>query len=179
MSCLIDSGRGIGCRDSAPGIRRVFFVNYNDLEVEQDPTSEEVTAITPASGSGIEIYEYILPNQTGSFQEEIQNEVANGSVNYSQSLEIRLFKATAEDRLQLRQIAIGRPHAIVEDRNGNFILLGWKEGLTLTGTLQTGTAGTDFAGYELTFTGEEGISAPFVEKAAIIDNADVTIVQGS
>lgn len=178
MSCLIDSGRGIGCRDSAPGLRRIFFVNFGDLEVVQDPTTEEVTAITP-SAEAIDVYEYILPNQTGSFEEEIQNEVANGSVNYSQNLEIRLFRPRAEDRLQLRQIAIGRPHAIVETRNGEFLLVGWKEGLTLTGTLQTGTSGTDFAGYELTFTGEEQLSAPFVDPDAVLDNADVTIVSGT
>lgn len=177
MSCLIDSGRGIGCRDSAPGIRRIFFVNFGDLDVTQDPTTELVTELIQPSQT-IDIYEYVLPNQTGSFEEEIQNEVENGSVNYSQNLEIRLFRPRVEDRVQLRQIAIGRPHAIVETRNGEFLIVGFKEGLTLTGTLQTGTSGTDFAGYELTFTGEEQLSAPFVDPDAIFNNADVTIVTG-
>lgn len=176
MSCLIDSGRGIGCRDSAPGIRRVFFANFGDLDTTIDPTTEEVTALTDAT---LDLYEYILPNQTGAFTEETQSEAANGSVNYSQSLEIRLFKATPEDRIQLRQIAIGRPHAIVEDRNGNYLLLGLKEGLILTGSLQTGTSGTDMAGYELTLTGEEQLSAHFVEPDAILTDTNVTIVSGT
>lgn len=176
MSCLIDSGRGIGCRDSAPGIRRVFFANFGTLDVTEDPTSGEITALTD---SALSLYEYILPNQTGAFTEEIQSEAENGSVNYEQELEIRLFKATAEDRLELRQIAIGRPHAIIETRNGQFLLVGFKEGLLLTGSLQTGTSGTDFAGYELTLTGEEQLSAPFVDPDAVLDDANVTIVSGT
>ncbi len=176
MSCLIDSGRGIGCRDSAPGIRRVFFANFGSLVVTEDPTSGEITALTDST---LDLFEYILPNQTGALTEEIQSEAANGSVNYNQQLEVRLFKATAEDRMQLRQIAIGRPHAIVETRNGQFLLVGYKEGLLLTGSLQTGTSGTDFAGYELTLTGEEQLSAPFVEEAAILADPNVTIVSGT
>jgi hypothetical protein len=48
--------------------------------------------------------------------------------------------------------------AIVTDRNGNYWLLGSRNGLELTtGTSQTGTAMGDRNGYDVTFTGMEEI----------------------
>ena len=65
---------------------------------------------------------------------------------------------------ELKLLANGMPHVIVEDNNGNKFLMGLEYGASVSGgTIVTGTAMGDLSGYTLTLTAQEKIPANFVD----------------
>jgi len=65
--------------------------------------------------------------------------------------------------MQIKLLAYGRPHVVVEDNNGNLFLAGLEHGCDVTGgTIVTGTAMSDLSGYTLTLTGMEKKPANFL-----------------
>ena len=84
----------------------------------------------------------------------------------------------------------GRPHVVVEDYNGNCMMMGLAHGADVSGgSIVTGAAMGDLSGYTLTFTAQEVSPAnfmdvdataadfPFSEFAAL--TGTVTITEGS
>jgi len=68
--------------------------------------------------------------------------------------------------VELTNLAKGRLAIIVQDNNDNYFVMGHTRGAELSGgTLTTGTAIGDLAGYTLEFTAEEAIPAPFHDTA--------------
>ena len=169
MACDVTRGRGWKCKDSTGGIKAVYFANYGDL------TGLTVTNGVISSGftSGITLYKYDLPEYTGSLTQNITPSTENGTIFFEQVLELVLHKLEATDRDEIKLLAAGRPHVIVVDNNDNQLLLGFQKGCDVTsGSMQTGTAGGDLSGYNLTFTGREVDGAPFVTE----DISNATIV---
>ena len=61
-------------------------------------------------------------------------------------------------------LAYGRPHVVVQNNAGQYFLAGLERGLDLTtGNINNGSALADFNGYQLTFVGEERIPANFLD----------------
>lgn len=158
MACDLTSGRLWECKEQVGGIKTVYFADFGDL-----------TGLTVSSGAittgltGKTLYRYQLPEYTGNVTSTLTASAENGTIFYEQSLEITLHKLRAADRDEIKLLAKGRPHAIVEDNNGNFLLLGFQKGLNMTtSAAQSGTAAGDLSGYALTFTSSEVDDAPFV-----------------
>ena len=64
---------------------------------------------------------------------------------------------------ELKLMAYGRPHVVVEDYNGNFFQCGLKNGMEVTSiAANTGTAMGDLSGYTITMVGQETTFANFV-----------------
>jgi hypothetical protein len=75
-----------------------------------------------------------------------------------------------EDNKELKLMAYGRPHIVVEDRNGNCMLAGLEHGMDVTGgTIATGTAFGDMSGYSLTLSGQELEPSNFIAGAVAGD----------
>ena len=71
-------------------------------------------------------------------------------------------KLSAEDNAEIRLLAAGHPHVIVEDQMSNFMVVGTLNGADVTGgTAVTGNAMGDLNGYTLTLTGNERALANF------------------
>ena len=69
---------------------------------------------------------------------------------FEQVLELSLKKLTKEDHKTIKLLSFGRPHVIIEDNNGNFLLSGLEHGADVTGgTVVTGGAMGDMSGYTL------------------------------
>ena len=168
MSCDLTSGRAWQCKEQTGGIVAVYFANFGVL------SGLTVTNGTVASGalSGDTLYKYTLPKYTASLTENLTSSAENGTIFYEQVLEITLHKLRAADRNEIKLLAKGRPHIIVEDNNGNLLLCGYQKGMDVTaGTAVTGAAGGDLSGYTLTFTGRETDSFVF-----LTDLTDATII---
>ena len=61
-------------------------------------------------------------------------------------------------------IAVARPHVIVEDNNGNLMLVGLDHGADVNGgTVVTGAAMGDLSGYTLTLQAAEKKPANFLQ----------------
>ena len=72
----------------------------------------------------------------------------------------------AEDNTEIYELMKGRLSIIIQDNNDNYILMGHTTGAEATGgTVGTGTAKGDLNGYQLQFTAEEAIPAPFVSSS--------------
>lgn len=166
MACDLTSGRAWQCNEQIGGIKAVYFANYGGL------TGATVTNGAIANTGAISLYKYALEEYTGNLSEAITVGEGTGTLFFEQTLTLQLTKLQASDVDEMKLLAVGRPHVIVQDNNDNYLLLGKDKGVRLTaGTKQTGTAGNELSGYNLTFTGREKESAPFftsISEATIV-----------
>tara|TARA_R110000796_G_scaffold39222_4_gene97961 strand:+ start:1202 stop:1711 length:510 start_codon:yes stop_codon:yes gene_type:complete len=166
MACIVAEGRAWQCKEQTGGISAIYFANYDTLS-GQAP----VSGIIPSLTGTVELYKYSLPEYTASLTETINASVENGTYFVEQVIEMTLHKLRADERAEIKLLAAGRPQIIVEDNNGNFLLLGYEKGCNMSaGSAQSGTAAGDLSGYQLTFTANEDNTAPFV---ADLGNANI------
>ena len=152
MSCNIDTGRTLPCRDSVGGLKNVYFINYDSsasipLVEDEDTVASAAWATTT--------YKYELKG-TSSLTQNIQASRENGTVAFEQVLELTLPKLSKEDNYQIKLLSFGRPRIVVEDYNGNLFLVGREHGADVTGgTIVTGASMGDLSGYTLSFSAME------------------------
>jgi len=158
MACDITKGRGLSCKDAVGGLKNVYFVNYGDLTITYDSDGETITTLGDGSNSAFK-YELHLGND---LTQNINSSAENGTLYFEQVLSLTLKKLSKEDNVEVRLLAAGHPHIIVEDQMGNFMVVGTLNGADVTGgTAVTGNAMGDLNGYTLTFTGMEKNLANF------------------
>lgn len=169
MSCLIDKNRPLPCRDSLGGVKNVYFANYGDLS--EGATTDADGKITAwAVGDTPEFFKYEVKS-TSSLEQTITASRENGTLFYEQTVTLVLPKQSPQTAQQINDMAEGRPHIVVEDNNGNFLLAGYKFGCDANGgTISTGTAFGDLNGYNMTFAGQEPLPALFVDSTLVTGN---------
>ncbi len=174
MACDIAVGRLEPCKDSVGGINAVYFVNYGDLgAITYDTTDTDVIDSVAGTPSA---YKFDVRGNS-TYTENIQSSRENGTTMFEQVLELSLKKLTKEDHKTIKLLSFGRPHVIIEDNNGNFLLAGLEHGADVTGgTVVTGGAMGDMSGYTLSFTGMEKIPANFID--GTLADAGFTVVAG-
>jgi len=160
MACTLSKGRIEPCKDVVGGIRAVYFADFGDLgAITYDLTDTDVIT---TFGDAPAVYEYEVKG-TSSFTQNIQSNRENGTTAFEQVLELTLHKLSKEDHKELKVLAFGRPHVLVEDYNGNVFVAGLEHGMEVTGgTIVTGGAMGDLSGYTLTLTGMERVPANFI-----------------
>lgn len=174
MSCDISLGRIEPCKDSVGGLKAIYFVNFDTLgAVTFDVTNTDV--IDAIAGTP-DAYKYELKG-TSTFTQNIQSNRETGTTAFEQVLEVTLKKLSVADHKEIKLLSYGRPHAIVEDYNGNFFLAGLEHGLDVTGgTIVTGANMSELSGYTLTLTGMEKAPANFLGDTPA--NVGFTVVAG-
>ena len=153
MACELSTGFTLDCKDGIGGIKQIVLVDKTEVTSFTLDANEIVTAINgPASG---DLYTYELPTQTGSFEETINFNRDNGTVFYTQTVNVMLQKLSSAKRLELQNVATARVIVFVEDTNGNWWAVGYEYGADLsTGTAATGAVLGDMNGYTLAFVHE-------------------------
>ena len=183
MACDISMGRNEECKDNVGGIRAIYFINYGDMDGVILGADDEVTDF---GATAVNAYKYELKATTNTLEQTIVSSRDNGTTYFDQNLNITLKKMTKEMNKEVKLLAAGRPHVVVEDYNGNSWLAGKNEGVDANGgSVVTGGAIGDLNGYTLTFLGQEGSPANFME-GGVLDNpfaglssSVVTIVEGT
>mgnify|MGYP001204022845 FL=1 len=166
MSCLINKGRLEPCKDSVGGLTAVYFIDHGTLGAitygtptgEPTGTSGEITALagTPTG------YKFVLKGNS-SLEQTITSSRENGTTFYDQVVSLTLKKLSVQTNDELALLAVARPHIVVEDNNGNAMLVGTEYGADLNGgTVVTGAGMGDLSGYTLTFQGMEKKAANFL-----------------
>jgi hypothetical protein len=151
MACPLTQGFILDCKESLGGVKSVRFVEFDNATATYAPG---VATLTMATGK--KFWKYAQVRETSSLTETITANVQNGTIFYQQELTVILNKLAAATRNEILLLAKNRLMAIVEDMNGNFWLLGAKNGLDITsGNSATGTASGDRNGYSLTFQAME------------------------
>jgi hypothetical protein len=153
MACELSTGFTLDCKDGIGGIKQIVLVDKTEVSSFSLDANEIVTAINgPASG---DLYTYELPTQTGSFEETINFNRDNGTVFYTQTVNVMLQKLSSAKRLELQNVATARVIVFVEDTNGNWWAVGYEYGADLsTSTAATGAVLGDMNGYTLAFVHE-------------------------
>ena len=175
MACDLSLGRIEPCKDSVGGLNAIYFVNFGDLgAITYDVTNTDVIDLIAGTPNA---YKYDIKGAS-TFTQNIQSDRATGTTAFEQVLEITLKKLSVADHKELKLLAYGRPHVIVEDYNGNFFLAGLEHGMDVTGgTIVTGGAMNELSGYTLTLTGMERVPANFLGDAPTA--VGFTVVAGS
>lgn len=151
MACELSTGFTLDCKDGIGGIKKIILCDtVTSLTLD---ANEIVTDIVGAISG--DLYTYELPTQTGSFEETINFNRDNGTVFYTQTVNVMLQKLSSAKRLELQTVAQARPIIFVEDSNSNWWAVGYEYGADLsTSTAGTGTALGDMNGYTLAFVHE-------------------------
>lgn len=164
MACALTQGFVLDCKESVGGIKSVRFVEFDN--VASIAYAAGVATLTMVASK--KFWKYAQVRETSSFTETITANVQNGTIFYQQELTAILNKLAAATRNEILLLAKNRLMAIVEDMNGNYWLLGAKNGLDITGgNSATGTASGDRNGYTLTFQAMEADPMWSVSSAAI------------
>ena len=176
MACEnLSLGRLKPCKDSVGGLKAVYFINYGDITALTYDSTD--TDVIESIGTGVSAYKYDV-HFMSSLTQNVQASVENGTVAFEQVLELSLPKLTKEDHKEIKLLAHGSPHVVVEDQNGGWFLAGAVNGMDVTaGTVVTGTAMGDMSGYTLTLTGMERMPANFL--ASDLTDAGGTVVSGT
>jgi len=157
MACDLNIGRKTPCKDQIGGIVRAWFVDFGDLGTVTE-TNDEITDLTGTFTA----YQYDLKG-TNSLEQAITSSRENGTSFFEQTITLTLPKLSKEDNKEVKLMAYGRPHIIIEDRNSNFMMCGLEHGCDVTGgSIATGTAFGDMSGYSLTFSASELKPANFI-----------------
>ena len=160
MACALTQGYTLDCRDSLGGIVEVYFTEAANVTATTE-ASGVITALTKAAGK--RFWKYALVKDTSMFNQTITASVANGTVFYTQELQIILNKLQTNTRNEILLLAQNSLVAVVKDSNGIYWYLGKTRGIDLTaGSAATGTAQGDRSGFTLTFSGAEPAMAPSV-----------------
>src|SRR5210317_973305 len=179
MTCDLTKGRKEPCKDVVGGLKAVYFIDYGDLGTVAKTEDE----ITDLSGT-FTAYKYELKGNS-SFEQTITSSRENGTTFFEQTLNLTLKKLSKEDNKELKLLAFGRPHVVVEDYNGNACVMGAEHGAEVTGgSISTGAAMGDLSGYTLTLAASELQPANFLEGATSADpfaglTSTVTVTEGT
>lgn len=161
MACDLTKGRKEPCKDVVGGLNAIYFIDYGDITISYDVTDTDVIDDLGA----VTAYKYELKGNS-SFEQTITASRENGTTFFEQTLNLTLKKLTKEDHKEIKLLAYGRPHVVVEDYNGNAFLMGAEHGADVSGgTIVTGAAMGDLSGYTLTLSGMEVLPANFLEGA--------------
>lgn len=161
MACPITSGRTEPCNDSIGGIDSVFFIPY--IADGFTIASGEVTAINIAI---TEAFKYELRADANLFASDGTSDENTGVSLFTETLTMALKKQDKDTGVQVELLQKGLHYVITHSRNGDYQLLGSLDGGRCTASNNvSGGARTDFNGYNLTFTANSRISAPFLDAA--------------
>jgi hypothetical protein len=170
MACTLTTGRIVPCKNKSGGIVRVYFADFGTLGA-----ITESSGLVSAFGGTPSFYKYDVRG-TSNLDTVVTSSRENGTTFYTQTLTLQLQyydRATSEE---LKLLAVGRPHIIVETTNahdgetgsGDFLLVGKVNGAELTtGNFTVGANMGDFNGFNLTFEALETDPCPFVTGSVV------------
>jgi DNA-binding transcriptional regulator of glucitol operon len=163
MACNLTRARGIDCKDTMGGLRRLFLVKAyanNILEnaniVETEMLTAGFSAWSSAETNVVTVHQYNLIPNLSSMTVNVNSDNANGTAFFNQTLSVTLQKIDHDSTNELRLMAYSRSQIFVEDSNNNCFLLGVQNGCHVTGgTVVTGAALGDMNGYTIEWGAEE------------------------
>lgn len=158
----MSTGRKLACKDAVGGIKAIYFADYGTLGTATI-TNGIVTAF---SGLTYTLYQYDVKSASNLAQ-TITSSNDNGTTYYEQAITLVLTKLDALSQVELQKLIVSRPHAFIQDNNGNYLSVGMTRGCDTNGTIDTGTALGDLNGYSLTITAQEPLMAQFVTSTLV------------
>lgn len=167
MACAITSGYALDCRDTVGGIKNLYVTELASVSAVTENASGFVTAITMAATKIFYKYE-LEPRGTNDAPQNIQADLAAGTVAYEQIVNANFVKMKHETSYKLQLLIKNRCAIIVETKSGQYFLYGKENGMQVNGgQIMTGQAMNEFNGYTIPFNGMERAMAPEVDASII------------
>lgn len=148
----LSRGRKEPCKDNIGGIKELYLMTYVDYDIRSIVGYRD-SLITSFPVS--QIYKY-------EGQQKTFNETYNEEGYYSLELNFNLVKQDLATSLLLSILTKNKVRAVVVDWKGETKIAGIINGLDVDISTRTGGVKSDFNGYEVTLTGREEFSSPFV-----------------
>ena len=169
MSCVINSGYSLQCRDNLGGIQKVFIGEYTGDDLSYTFGTDDIIGTFSAVGVTPSFYEFDQEVEVGSYQETGQFSTENGTVFYEQNVEITLQRLDAAVRNQVKILSAGIWRILVLDQNGRYFYIGAVNGCRVSSaTPGVGKAYGDLNGAVLNFLSKEKFPAYLVTEAAAL-----------
>lgn len=162
MACDITNGRNKECKNAIAGTRNVYL--FNDIEDPFTVVDGVATAVNPLL---TDIFKYELIGDGNIFAQSLASDRNAGTSTNTQTLTLVFPKIRKEDNNQFNLLAYGFPKAVVQDKAGNYHVVGITEGIDFLVAPTTGGAKADFNGYNLTGTALETELAPILDSATV------------
>ncbi len=172
-NCLITGGYELPCKTYMPGLRRVFIGNFfsggtNSGENVSYTTNatNQITGLTITTGK---FYEFDQLKESSDWVEIPHANDKMGTTSYESNITIYLPQISTAARNQMVALASQKLLFIVEDRQGQYFLIGTdgtgtspstSQGVDMVDSTSTpGKAFGDANGYTLTFNAVEKTAA--------------------
>lgn len=153
MSCTnLTKGRKLPCRGGNGGLKAVSFYVWDS----NDLITSTAGLVTNLPGGTSSFYRYEVRNTGNNYSEEIAADAEARTIVYNGTLSLVLQKLDVDTRNEIKMLALGELVVFLEHYDGNIYVIGSEFGALVTGgTIVTGGARTDMAGYNLTITTSE------------------------
>jgi len=170
MSCILDGGYQLGCKDSLGGIQEAYIASFTGSTTYTYDANDVILTITDTNN----FYTFEQRNEQGEFVQTGNHSVENGTNWYEQAVSLIFTKNDADLRNSLKLLAQSTLLVIVKDQNGKYWIVGEQNGADLTASTQSaGKAYGDLNGSTVTLTGKEPCPAREVSQAAF-DSLPIT-----
>jgi hypothetical protein len=162
--CELTTGFELDCKTGIGGVKKIYLTDWNNLNGTGDVTFNADEVVTALTTTGEDLYAYDLPPQTASFEETITANNDNGTVFYTQTLNIMLHKLSSDKRLELQNAGMMRLAVFVLDAMDNWLFFGLERSANITtSTGATGAKLGDMNGYTISIVAESNKRAYFCE----------------
>lgn len=163
MACLLTKGRTLTCKDQRGGIKMIDFVAFEDYGFTV--TNDEITTIPV----GItEVFRWEVKGAVNTLTETATVNADNRTTEIVQVIAATFPRINAAAQVELKAMLYGRNIAFVHDYNGKVHVVGIDSGLDATGGIkQTGGAGGDLSGYNVTLQAMDSVYSPILSSAAV------------
>lgn len=155
MACAVTSGRSLPCKNSVGGLKAVYILDFDSTIAALTDTSGTIDLTT-----GGDFFKYDIKGNS-SLETSINSSRENGTTFYESTLNLTFTFLDVSTQEQIKLLSAGRAHIVVEDYNGNQLLIGHKNGAEITGgTIVSGAAMGDLSGFTLVATAQE-VAPPY------------------
>lgn len=183
MSCQLEFGRGVDCKDQIGGLRTIYILPSYCGNIESEATIADCQMTNAGfatwdtygdpTSSKQTLLQYDLRPELSSFTVNFNSDPATGTTFFNQTLSVTLQSIGPRSTNQLLLAAYNRSQIWVRDANDLIFLMGMNQGCNITGgTMVTGAAKGDLSGYTLEFTANEKLPPIQVEKTAGVTTDD-------
>lgn len=165
-NCIISKGRAVGCK-SVAGVYEIYLGAETSMSYTYGTASPVLNQITGFTGATTSFYKITQPVNTAGYTETATVNEQTQTAVFAQSLEFSIYGVNQDLADDVSAIVRGRWRVLIQDKQGNFFLLGEKIPAyvsAFTGGL--GKGGNDTNGYTITLSTESGYSITQVTSAA-------------
>lgn len=181
-SCQLTNGQALPCGKYAPGVKSLFLINFFSGSTNQGEnltyTTDATNLITGMTITTGKAYTISLLKEQGLLTHNNNSSDTNGTIGFEDVFTFYIPQFSNSGRTFEQLLSFTKVYAVVQDRNGNYILMGTdgsgkapsaSNGCDLTPSVATTgqNFNTDLQGYSFVLSAKEAVAPLFISPAVI------------